>query len=175
MVLALPAALAVLENKREKKPDTRWTPSTSAVLVGGAFVVLANVLFFTKMFWLERYGLPAHPLILVAACGALFSVATRNHKPLFQTLPWLPIFVAVMLGAFAMRAPTEPDAAPARLMKTIDGISGSGFDTLEIDTQFDEPIVDVVFRMIDVVADPFGVRICSPIDEVLEGEVRRIV
>lgn len=106
------AAFAFDEKLRgdDEAPPARWVPSTSAMLVGFAVVVILAVVFFAKMFWLERYALPTHPLILIAACGALFAFATPERSRLLRALPWVPIFASVMLGAFAMRGPTEPDA-----------------------------------------------------------------
>lgn len=90
-------------------PEPRWTPTRSAVMVGAAVVVVANAIFFTKMFWLERYALPAHPLVLVAACGALFVLVTPERRRLSHSLPWAPVFAAVMLGALSMWAQPAPD------------------------------------------------------------------
>lgn len=54
--------------------------------------------------------LAAHPLLLVAACGALFTLTPPVWRRPLPRLAWAPISVSVMLRALAMRAPTEPDA-----------------------------------------------------------------
>ncbi len=92
-----------------ESPDApRWRPSRRAVLAGIAVVVLGNAAFFAKMFWLERYALPAHPLLLVAAGGALFAAA---RGPAWrQALPWAAVAGTALIGAASMRGSTTPDA-----------------------------------------------------------------
>ena len=62
-------------------------------------MVIVNILFFAKMFWLERYALPVHPVVLVLAAGALAS-------PRWLALAILP---TAALGSLGLRAPTEQD------------------------------------------------------------------
>lgn len=104
------AAAIVAAGIAWRRPDERpaLAPSRRAVLAGILVVVLGNAAFFAKMFWLERYALPAHPLVLVAATGALFALA---RPPRWRAaLPWLPVAIAALIGAASVRAPTAPDA-----------------------------------------------------------------
>ncbi len=94
---------------RHRSPSPSVAPSRRAVLVGMLVVVLGNAAFFAKMFWLERYALPAHPLVLVAACGPLFAAA-RSARGWREALPWLPVALAALIGAASVHAPTAPDA-----------------------------------------------------------------
>ncbi|MEZ4340776.1 MAG: glycosyltransferase family 39 protein [Sandaracinaceae bacterium] len=110
LVVVAAAIGAVLARRRFlDAPDRegRWRPSRRAVLTGMLVVGLGNAAFFAKMFWLERYALPVHPLLLVAACGALFALAAGPRWR--QALPWLPVGAAALLGAASMRAATTPD------------------------------------------------------------------
>ncbi|MBX3274241.1 MAG: glycosyltransferase family 39 protein [Sandaracinaceae bacterium] len=83
------------------------SPSRRALLAGMLVVVLGNAAFFAKMFWLERYALPAHPLVLVAACGALFAFSWSGWR---AAIPWAAVGAAALIGAASVRAPTAPDA-----------------------------------------------------------------
>jgi len=89
-----------------------WTPSRAAIFVGIAVLTLSNAAFFAKMFWLERYALPVHPLVLVVATGAIFAALKedRARPRLLEALRWAVVAIAVMAAALHMRAPTEPDA-----------------------------------------------------------------
>ncbi len=120
-VVLLGAAAAGLAGARiggeaVESVSATWAPTRTAVLVGIAVVGLGNAAFFAKMFWLERYALPAHPLVLVALAGALLSwpsrapAALRARPRWLEALSWLVVFVAVIIGAASMRAPTDPDA-----------------------------------------------------------------
>src|SRR5690606_39244302 len=72
---------------------------------------LFNAIFFTKMFWLERYALPAHPGLLVCACGAIFTGLARIEQPRVRALmAHAPVLVAALAGVLALRAPAPPDA-----------------------------------------------------------------
>jgi len=96
----------------EGADEAPWAPTRTAVLIGFAVLAGANALFFAKMFWLERYALPVHPVLLVAATGAVFVPLGlgAHRRRLAAWLPWLPILLAALVGASRMRAPTEPDA-----------------------------------------------------------------
>lgn len=104
------AALALKTSVPAPTRDERWVPMRSAVIVACLALVLLNAVFFTKMFWLDRYALPAHPGLLVCACGALFAgfraVAERARR-------WVAAGVVVaasLLGTLSMRAEAPPDS-----------------------------------------------------------------
>ncbi|MCB9595052.1 MAG: glycosyltransferase family 39 protein [Sandaracinaceae bacterium] len=109
-VLAVGIASRQTTSAPAPAPLARWTPSRAAVLVGALVLGLANAAFFAKMFWLERYALPVHPLLLVAACGALFRPATPERATPAHALPWVPVLATALLGALSMRAPTTADS-----------------------------------------------------------------
>lgn len=85
-------------------------PATEATVVAILLLVLGNALFFTKMFWLERYALPAHPGVLVLVAGALAGsgrrVAPRLAPSLAIALPF-----AVAFGAWGLGSTPAPDEA----------------------------------------------------------------
>jgi hypothetical protein len=97
---ALRAALRNTELER----DARWVPSRRALFIGFATLVLLNTLFFSKMFWLERYVLPAHPVVLLSAGFIL--VVGLEHLPVLSALPFA---VATAMGLAHLWAPTGPD------------------------------------------------------------------
>jgi 4-amino-4-deoxy-L-arabinose transferase-like glycosyltransferase len=88
-------------------------PSRGAVLVAFALLLLTNAIFFAKMFWLERYALPAHPGIAIAAVGAiavgLGRVGRLGARGKVVALAAFTAAVAAM-GVAGMWSPTEPEA-----------------------------------------------------------------
>ncbi len=68
LVAAALVAFVVRRARGERVDDPRHASTVTAVVL----VAAANLVFFTKMFFLERYVLPAHPGLLVLAAGALF-------------------------------------------------------------------------------------------------------
>ncbi|MCA9615076.1 MAG: hypothetical protein KC586_20110, partial [Myxococcales bacterium] len=65
--------------------------------------------FFAKMFWLERYALPAHVGVVVLAGGALLWGIEALPKPR-RALRWAPVGLACAIGLVGTRALTEADA-----------------------------------------------------------------
>jgi 4-amino-4-deoxy-L-arabinose transferase-like glycosyltransferase len=121
-------------------------------------LVALNAIFFAKMFWLERYALPAHPGLLVCACGVLLrDVDARVGRAL---LAFLPIALACGWGAASFHAPAPPDAeehtfAYADVIAT----HRAAFDALEptdapvlttwpLDVELEEPYLGYVERPI---------------------------
>ena len=78
------------------------------VLLAIALLVAANFVFFSKMFWLERYALPAHPGILIALSGALLWGAGKVAVPR-RAMRFFPVACAAAIGFSSMRAATAPD------------------------------------------------------------------
>src|SRR5690606_20481088 len=110
VVLGALIALSLGRQERLELAAGRWKPSRRAVVFACLALVLLNALFFTKMFWLERYALPAHPGLLVCACGALFTglrVASARMRAIFGTGVAL---VAALLGVLSTRAQTPQDS-----------------------------------------------------------------
>lgn len=76
--------------------DVRRGPVLTAI----ALVATANLGFFTKMFFLERYALPAHPGLLVLAAGALLPADATGRR----RVPALATVAVSAALAFAHRA-----------------------------------------------------------------------
>lgn len=83
-----------------------WVPGRRSMFVAFFSLIVLNWLFFVKMFWLERYALPAHPGLLIAATGALFAAA---HGRRVWAARGVVVVVAV-LGLVALFGPAETDA-----------------------------------------------------------------
>ncbi len=108
--IVLVAAVIAFAVARGYKPTTAAralrVESTAVAIV---LLVLANFVFFSKMFWLERYALPAHPGLLVLAAGALFASMPTTFSPR-SLLRVAPVALSFGLGVLGLWAPTEPDA-----------------------------------------------------------------
>lgn len=101
-----------LETLETQEP---WRPRPDSVCVAALLLVAFNWVFFAKMFWLERYALPAHPGLLVLLCGALFVfnekskvVAKRNRAK--ASFAALLIVGSATWGLYGMYGPAERDA-----------------------------------------------------------------
>lgn len=103
-VLALGAAVALALGA------SRVDPRRRAVIAACLALVLFNAAFFTKMFWLERYALPAHPGLLVVLCGALFEGLRRVPRRARQTARWGLVGSVAFAGVLGLTAPTARDA-----------------------------------------------------------------
>lgn len=98
-------ALAALAFGRSAWPTPDDQPR---VVVAMVLLVLANFVFFSKMFWLERYALPAHPGIVVLLSGALLWGVGKLPRAR-RTARFLPLLCAAAIGLGSMRTATAPD------------------------------------------------------------------
>src|SRR5690606_20008780 len=109
-ILGALIALSLGREERLELAGGRWMPSRGAVVFACLSLVLLNAAFFTKMFWLDRYALPAHPGLLVCACGARisgFRAATAQVRALFGTGIAL---AAALFGVLSLRAQAPRDS-----------------------------------------------------------------
>lgn len=112
VLLIVLAARRQLGIQRTEDNGERWRPQTSAIVVALLLLLLENALFFTKMFWLERYALPAHPGLLILVSALLlghFKKSTTRPSPTAQIMPWVFIATAFALGLASLHAPTAPN------------------------------------------------------------------
>jgi hypothetical protein len=83
------------------------------VLVAFGLLLATNAIFFAKMFWLERYALPAHPGIVIAAVGALgVGIAYFGRRSKHASAAVLAAATAILavVGVRGMWSATEPEA-----------------------------------------------------------------
>lgn len=96
--VALGAAVVAAFIARKRAPIRIDVFTVSVILL-----VAGNAIFFAKMFWLERYALPAHPgiCVLIAACvgTASSSLKTKLSRGLATVAPSA---VAAVLGLLAL-------------------------------------------------------------------------
>ncbi len=105
-------ALLVLRRARlpeDGERDERWSPGVSAMVVAMVLVVLQNAVFFTKMFWLERYALPAHPCVLVLVGGALLGGFSQALHWRWRNLPWAAVAACCGFGLASVHDATQPN------------------------------------------------------------------
>ncbi len=105
VVAAVPVGWLALRSAGRSAPS-RGEATVVAILL----LVLGNALFFTKMFWLERYALPVHPGLLVLVAGALVGSGRRVAPRLAPSLA-LALPFAVAFGALGLRSTPAPDEA----------------------------------------------------------------
>lgn len=113
-VLAAAALIALAMGLRrpattDVSSQSPWQPSRAAVIAACLALVFFNALFFAKMFWLERYALPAHPGLLVILVGLVLSGFAKAPPWARGPLSWSVLGAATAIGALGLRAPTAPD------------------------------------------------------------------
>lgn len=102
------AAVALGLRRRQRPASPR--PTRRAVVAACLALVLFNAAFFTKMFWLERYALPAHPGLLVVLSAAILWGFDRLGALARPTVRWGLIGVAAFAGVLGLRAEAPRDA-----------------------------------------------------------------
>ncbi len=106
----LGVVLAIRRRASTPESNRPWRPLPSTVVAAMVLLVVENAVFFTKMFWLERYALPAHPGVLVLASGALIAgLPSLRQGTLWQLVPWAPILAACVLGLLGLHGQTRPN------------------------------------------------------------------
>ena len=134
LTLALLGAIVAALVGRGTWPDDPL-PTRAPSVVAMVLLVIGNAIFFAKMFWLERYALPAHVSVAVLGAGALLwgiervSVARRS-------LRIVPVAIVCLVGLLNLRSPTEADAEEQTLVY-VDAIAThrAAFDALFAETE----------------------------------------
>jgi len=104
-VVTAGAALAALWLLRRGWPASLGPDAGVLAIV---FLLLGNVVFFAKMFWLERYALPVHPGVAVLLVLAI-AEAARTLGPRGPVLAAAPVALAAALGLMSLHAPGEAE------------------------------------------------------------------
>ena len=86
------------------RPSGAPRPVVEAVTVAIVLLIAANAVFFAKMFWLERYALPAHPGLLVLVAAAVL----RLRPP---AIGWAVVTVVCLLGIRGLYSTPGADEA----------------------------------------------------------------
>ncbi len=100
-VATLAACLGCSAFLLRKETSALLHPATAALAI--IFLVLGNAIFFAKMFWLERYALPAHPGVCVLLSWAIVAGAVRM-APRVRQLGMLPIAATTVIGLISLYA-----------------------------------------------------------------------
>jgi len=96
-------AIAVLA----RRPVWPASLKPDATLLAIAFLLLGNVVFFAKMFWLERYALPVHPGVLVFLMLAIAEVTRLLPTRFVRPAALAPVVLAGALGVMSLHTPGE--------------------------------------------------------------------
>ena len=109
VTLAALVAVVVLRKRAGEKQETpeRSQPKRSSVYLAAILLVAFNGIFFAKMFWLERYALPAHPGLLVLLCGAVFALAEGSAR---KAAAGALVLATSVWGLYGMYGPAQRDA-----------------------------------------------------------------
>lgn len=109
--LAALVSLFILRKRASALAATseRWQPRHTSVYLAALLLVAFNWVFFAKMFWLERYALPAHPGLLVLLCGVLFALAKGQGSSRVRGAGAL-VLGASLWGLYGMFGPAQRDA-----------------------------------------------------------------
>lgn len=104
------AAMISLFVVRRDAPEAgeSWRPRRGSVFLAALLLVAFNWIFFAKMFWLERYALPAHPGLLVLLCGVVFAFA--KGSALKTNTAAALVLASAAWGLYGMFGPAQRDA-----------------------------------------------------------------
>ena len=100
-IVAVIAAIAIAAYKR-------FTFGNRNVVIAFALFALMNLVFFAKMFFLERYVLPVHVCVVVMCAGALASPSQRDGATRKLRVPGgAAAFVAIVIALARRSAGTD--------------------------------------------------------------------
>ncbi len=120
VVLSIAALVACVLLWRRKESLPLLDPT--AITIAAMFIF--NAFFFAKMFWLERYALPAHPGVVVLLLEVTFvaSVGARHASPAhrlsgilgeaYRAATFLTVAIAVVTAAAGLLALNKRGDAP---------------------------------------------------------------
>lgn len=110
-LVTMAALVSVFFLRKAAKAPTealeRWQPNPGSVYLAAILLIAFNWIFFAKMFWLERYALPAHPGLLVLLCGAVFALAKGSAR---KAGTGVLVLGAAVWGLYGMYGPAQRDA-----------------------------------------------------------------
>lgn len=120
-----------------------WRPRPGSVALAILLLIGANAAFFTKMFWLPRYGLPAHPGLLVLACGTLLGRTAGQRRAGWTVVARaLPVAAAAVLGFAGLWSQTAPDEEELTFAYAdVIATHRRAFEALETTTPGDAPVL----------------------------------
>ncbi len=77
-VTGLALLVAFIPGTRRVVEETPGTPTRGTVFLAMGLVIAANVVFYTRGWFLDRYALPAHPLVAIIAASVFMAFAARE-------------------------------------------------------------------------------------------------
>ncbi len=80
-----------------------------ATLWAVGLLLLGNVIFFAKMFWLERYALPVHPGVLVVSMALIAEASRALPERAQRPVSLAPVALAGALGLLSLHSPGEAE------------------------------------------------------------------
>lgn len=124
---------------------TRRVDVDSAMLAL-VFLCWGNAVFFTKMFWLERYALPAHPGVCVLLAVLLFEAPRR----------WVanvPVALAAVIGILSLHAHT--DGAPEQTFGYADVVASHREAIGRVEALGGDPLVVTTWPLTTELHEPW--------------------
>ena len=144
--VATVAALASVCFLATQKKRVGVDPTILALL----FLVLWNAVFFSKMFWLERYALPAHPGICVLVAALIFEAGSLGSR---RWLAAAPIAIAAALGILSLHAPT--DGAPEQTFGYADVVASHREAIARVEALGGDPLVVTTWPLTTELHEPW--------------------
>lgn len=128
-------------------------------------LVTGNAIFFAKMFWLERYALPAHPgvCVLIAAClgTAASSLKTEFTRNLAVAAPGA---AAAVLGLLSLHR-SDAHMAPELTFAFVDVVHSHERVCQELAT-LPHPVVLTTWPLTTELREPWLGYVHAPIDSI---------
>lgn len=145
-VAALLAAMALAYRRvwpASLKPD--------ATLLAIGFLLLGNVVFFAKMFWLERYALPVHPGVLVVLMLVVSEATQLLPKQVQRPVALAPVVLAAGIGLASLQTPGE---AEEHTFAFADIVAGHREAYTRI-AAFDDPLIVTTWPLTTELREPW--------------------
>jgi hypothetical protein len=92
-----------------RRPVWPVSMKPDATLLAIGFLLLGNVIFFAKMFWLERYALPVHPGVLVVLMLAVAEASKTLPERAQRPAALAPVVLAGAVGLLSLQTPGEAE------------------------------------------------------------------
>ncbi len=156
----LAAALAALSRWLHREgvfatPAPAGTDRRTVVTALG-LLALANLVFFTKMFFLERYALPAHPGITLVVAGVLVpgALPVGLGRRVRTVLPVAVLALACAVGVARRRVPVGY-ASGEITFGYLDAVQAHQAVLRRLDTRSPSPVVLTSWPMTDELRAPW--------------------
>jgi hypothetical protein len=130
---------------------TTKSPGDGTIVLVLVLIALANVGFFTQMFYLERYVLPAHPGLLVLIAGMLFAEPMPLRRARIGAVAIVALVAAI---AVSHRYAGEGYASGETTFRYLHMVRAHQALYQKLEARTDDPVILTTWPMTDELRHP---------------------